>query len=318
MHIGLIGGAIADQVYDPIAEGARARGHRVSRYLDVPAVLADPAAPGMEIAFSIHCRFDEGLMAALPRLRAILSPVTGIDGIDERAARRRGLAIGTGQTPENYISMAEATILLILATLYDLPGRESLLRDAAPRLPPRGAHMLWRKTIGMIGFGKIAQAVAERLASWDVHIQATPARMRSDLPFGAVCVTLDELLSTSDVIVVAAALNDQTSRLLNAERLALIPPHAVLINIARGAILDEAALVGMAREKRIAAIALDAFTVEPLPLDSPLRALPNAILTPHMIGHTEELTISLVRNALDSIDRIAGGLPPNNLRVGDS
>jgi D-3-phosphoglycerate dehydrogenase len=312
--VGLLGPPFADSIYLPIAAQLEERGHRVMRYTDAEALRRDPIIAKMDVVLSIACPFNIDLMSSMPQLRAILSPVTGIDGIDEQAAASLGIPIGTGQTQENYISMAEAVIMLILACLYDLPGREAELRNSSGRKAVRETHMLWQKTVGLIGFGKIAQAIAERLTGWDVQVQATTSRAQAVMPFGVAWVSLEDLLRTSDVVVVAAALNAQTRNMLNAERLGLMKPSAVLVNAARGAILDESALATMIHEQRIAAVALDAFTVEPLPPDSPLRAVPNTILTPHAVGHTSELRVSLIKNAVDSVDRVSRGLAPNNVR----
>jgi phosphoglycerate dehydrogenase-like enzyme len=105
-------------------------------------------------------------------------------------------------------------------------------------------------------------------------------------------------------------LNSGSRGLLNAERLRLLKPGAVLVNTARGAIIDEAALVAVARERPDLLLALDTFTVEPLPADSPLRDIPNAILTPHMLGHTQESSDALPDAAVENAQRIlAGELP---------
>jgi phosphoglycerate dehydrogenase-like enzyme len=110
--------------------------------------------------------------------------------------------------------------------------------------------------------------------------------------------------------VVLASLNDSTRGLVNAEKLRLMKKTAILINVARGAIVDEAALAEALRSKSIAGAALDCFATEPLPADSSLRGLPNVILTPHMIGHTVEAHHSLEVATRDNLNRILSGRPP--------
>ena len=120
----------------------------------------------------------------------------------------------------------------------------------------------------------------------------------------------DELLRTSDVVCVLASLNAETERLLDAERLRLLKPGAVLVNTARGAIVDEAALVAIARERPDLRFALDTFVTEPLPSDSPLRDVANTILTPHMVGHTQESIAVVPGTTVENVRRIlAGDLP---------
>lgn len=313
LAVALLGPGFADVLYTPLAGALEAQGHDVSRHVEADALGHDPDSARAEVVFSLHRPFGREMLARLPRLRAVLSPVSGLDGIDVAGMTAAGIVIGSGQTPENYHSMAEAAIMLILACLYDLPGKQAVLRQQPPPAP-RQARMLMGKTVGMIGCGKIGQVIAQKLTAWQVNLQATVSRPDAKLPFGIACVGLDELLASSDVIVVVAALNDQTRNLLDEERFRRIKPGAIFVNVARGAIVDEQALCKAVTDGRVAAAALDAFSVEPLPVDSPLRSLPNTILTPHAIGHTAELDISLLANAVDSVARIARGLPPNNVR----
>jgi phosphoglycerate dehydrogenase-like enzyme len=117
-------------------------------------------------------------------------------------------------------------------------------------------------------------------------------------------------MRTSDVVVVLASLNPETRGLISAEKLRLMKQTAILVNTARGAIVDEAALADTLKSKAIAGAALDCFSVEPLPATSPLRGLPNAILTPHMIGHTVEAHHSLEVATRENLDLILSGRPP--------
>ena len=172
------------------------------------------------------------------------------------------------------------------------------------------ARMLRGKTIGMIGFGQIARAMAVRLSGWGVRILASSRRVHTEAPDDVTWVGIDELLRTSDVVCVLASLNAETSGLLDAARLRLLKPGAVLVNTARGAIIDEAALYEVAAERPDLRLALDTFTVEPLASDSPLRSLPNTILTPHMVGHTQESIAAVPATAVENVRRIlAGDLP---------
>jgi D-3-phosphoglycerate dehydrogenase len=125
---------------------------------------------------------------------------------------------------------------------------------------------------------------------------------------------LDDLLRDSDVVCVLLSLNAGTRGLLDAARLRQLKPAAVLINTARGGIIDETALVELARERPAMRIALDTFATEPLPADSPLRELTNTILTPHMLGHTVESHAVLPGVAVDAIAKILSGEPPLYVR----
>jgi phosphoglycerate dehydrogenase-like enzyme len=249
-------------------------------------------------------------MAASPYLRGVVSPVTGIEWIDVSAATDLCIVVANGQTPANTESLAEAAILLTLAALYDLRGSEAVLRQNLVRPAQVTARMLGKKTIGMIGFGQIARAMVARLAGWDVHILAYARRVHTDAPPNVTWVGLDRLLTESDVVCVLASLNTETEGLLNAERLGLLKQGAVLVNTARGAIIDETALYEFALQRPDIHLALDTFEKEPLPQDSPLRALPNAILTPHMVGHTQDSLAAIPTTAVENVRRILAGEPP--------
>jgi phosphoglycerate dehydrogenase-like enzyme len=298
-------------LFVPILETLRELGHDVVFHEDTEAFQAAGGKLGdadlLLAASSFAC--TRVLMASAERLRGIVSPTTGIEGFDLPAATELGILIANGQTRENVDSMAEATILLILAALYDLHGAEAVLRDNRPRPKQPNARMLGGKVVGMIGFGRIARAVAARLAAWDVSIQAYTRGPTASV--GAIrFVGVDELLGTSDVVCVLATLNSETAGLLNAERLHLLKWNAVLINTARGGIIDEVALYELATQRPDLRLGLDTFATEPLPPDSPLRQLPNAILTPHMLGHTHEAHVSLPETAIENLRLLLAGQIP--------
>ena len=201
--------------------------------------------------------------------------------------------------------MAEATVMLILASLYEFDKAITYMDDPSSRPGYPRARMLRGRTVGIIGLGKIGMAVAERLQPFACDVQAY-VRTPRDLGQGIRPVGLDDLLRTSDVVVVATELNEHTRGLLGADKLALMKPNAVFVNIARGAISNDAALATLAKERTGMRLALDVFDPEPLDLASPLRALPNAILTPHMVGHTcdtfDRMPLVLLENILDVLD----------------
>ena len=298
-------------LFVPIVETLRELGHDVVFYEDPAAFEAAGGrlgdADALVAASSFTC--SRALMESTDHLRGIVSPTTGIEGFDLAAATELGILVANGQTRENVESMAEATILLMLAALYDLRGAEAVLRENRPRPAQTNARMLGGKIVGMIGFGRIARAIAARLAAWDVSIQAYTRRPPASL--GAVhFVGLEEVLRTSDVVCLLATLNSETESLMNADRLRLLKWGAVLINTARGGIIDEPALCELATQRPDLRLALDTFTTEPLPPDSPLRALPNAILTPHMLGHTREAHAGLPDTAVENVRRLLAGQVP--------
>jgi phosphoglycerate dehydrogenase-like enzyme len=312
-----VGPAALDFIFDPIVAGLRQRAYEVVHYIDYSQFERDCAAvledAGVLVAVSnFPCTRE--LMARAPRLRALVSPFIGTEGFDEAAATALGIIVANGQVPENFLSMAESTILLILASLYSLHWWEQQLRDNLPHPPRVPGRMLNGRTVGMIGCGHIARAIAHRLHAWEVRLQTYVPRLRLPLPGGVTCVELDQLLQTSDVVCVLASLNAETHGMLDLKRLRLMKPDAVLINTARGGIIDEQALVQIARERPQMRIALDTFAHEPLPVESPLRALPNSILTPHAIGHTQESLAALTPAAIENVSRVLHGELPLYVR----
>jgi phosphoglycerate dehydrogenase-like enzyme len=253
-------------------------------------------------------------LLSMPALRGVLSFVTGTEGYDEPAATDLGIVVANGQIPENFHSMAEATIMLMLAAFYDLRGAERALRSTAGGSAEFRASMLMGKSVGIIGFGKIANAVLDRLGGWGIDLQVYAPRLRSPLPLGVRRVELEDLLRSSDAVLLLANLNPDSWHLLNGERLRMIKPGAVLVNTARGGLIDEAELCRVAGEGRFKALALDTFEVEPLPQESPLRELPNAILTGHNVGHTAETRHALIEVAVANLARLRKGLLPTNIR----
>jgi phosphoglycerate dehydrogenase-like enzyme len=237
-----------------------------------------------------------------------VSPWTGTEGFDETAATELGIVVANGQAEENTFSMAEASVMLMLACLYSLHETEEVLRKNKVRPPYPIAHMLRGRRVGLVGFGSIGRQVARLLEPWRVEIVAYNRSAITDANVRAV--DLPTLLSTSDIISLHIGLSPATYHLLNAENLKLVRPGAILVNTSRGGVIDEMALYEQVRDGRFAKIALDVYEQEPLSALSPLRALPNTILTPHMAGHTQEARVALVALATQNIVQILEGEPP--------
>ena len=299
--------------FDELTSKLRTLGQDVVRYPNNSALLKDQAAwQSIDVLLCIgNYPCNREFMAASPRLRAVLSAVIGTEGFDIAAATERVIVVGNGRTFENYHGMAESTVLMMLAALYDINGTQDVLRRNLPLPSIRKARMLYGRTVGFIGFGRIAQEIAVLIERWGANLQFYDVvPMAEPYPSGARRVDLETLLRTSDIVSIHAVLNPETHHLLNAERLRLMKPDAILVNTARGAIIDEATLCEVLQEGRLAGVALDTFEVEPLPPDSPLRDFPNAVLTPHMVGHTIEAEASLADAAYENVTRVLSGKPP--------
>lgn len=255
-------------------------------------------------------RVTRQMMERAPKLRALVTVATGTDNIDVSAASDLGIVVAHGPTRENVESMAEATVMLVLALLYDLHGAQRSLLGGGGRREPR---MLKGRTLGLLGFGRIAAAVAARLSNWDVRIIGTGR----GTCVGVEQVSLDTLIAESDVLSIHLPLTETTRNLLDRSRLEQMKPGAYLVNTARGGIVDELALQDLVETGRIGAIALDVFETEPLPKTSGLRKLESSILTPHNIGHTRESLQSVPSAAVTNIARVLQNNEPLYVRNPD-
>jgi len=240
-------------------------------------------------------------MDAMPALRAIVSPLLGYDWIDVDEATRRGIPVVNAEIPESRQSMAEATIMLVLALLYRLRDTEAQLRFGAERVQHR--KMLKGRTLGIVGYGGISREIIRRLEPWQpkllVHTQAVPSG-RETVEF----VSLEHLLHVSDIVLLMTGLNERNRHLLDRSLLQSMKPGVLLVNTARGGLIDEGALVEALESGHVGAAALDVFEVEPLPEDHPLRRLPNVILTPHAVGHTDEALEAIPRMAAANVEQL--------------
>ena len=303
---------IVAKFFDQIQAGLEQQGLPVTRLHSLKE-FTDPGTPFETADLLVvagNLPIDAAVLARCKSARAILVPTTGVEGIDVEAASDLDIIVGNGQFPENFESMAEAAVMLMLVSTYDLHSSEHLLRTNGARPADPFARMLKRKTIGLIGLGQIARAVVKRLQPWDVDIIASVRRVPADVPETVKIVPLEDLLAQSDITVVLATLNDQTRGLLNYEKLKTTKPDSILICVARGGIIVEPDLARLVLEGHFAKVALDVFAQEPLPADSPLRALPRTIATPHMVGHTRESFALFPKVCLESIRDVLSGRPP--------
>lgn len=315
-RISIVASPDASRVARAVQAELGERGHDCVLYPSSAALAGDAAAiAASDVILAMPGqRVTAGMVAQASRLRALISLVTGTEQFDDAAATKRGVIVVSSQVPENYVSMAESTVLMMLAALYEFERSQRLLRENANGPIERRARMLQGKTVGLVGFGQISRSVAERLAPWGVTLLTSIRQARDDIPGNVRVVALDELLAQSDVVALLTNLDDTTRGLLDERRLRLMKDNVVFVNTARGPIVDEKALIRIARERPRMRLALDVFAVEPLPADSALRDLPEAILTPHMVGHTVETTQASLRMVLHNVERVLAGTLPVNVR----
>jgi phosphoglycerate dehydrogenase-like enzyme len=260
-------------------------------------------------------RLTRTVLAAGEKLRVVTSPVIGAEHIDVEACTDLGIVVGYGATPENYLGVAEAIVMLIAALRKQLPQKTDAVRGGGWRVGYPG-RMVRGCTVGLIGLGNIGRATARRLAGWDCTILATDPYVSpaAAAEIGATLVDLDTLLRESDVVSVMVPLTDETRHLIGARELSLMKPDAYLINTARGGCVDEAALHDAVERGRIAGAAIDAWEDERPDGSSPLRRHPKVIGTAHNVGHSEEACDSLPVAAVENTLRGLRGEEPLYVR----
>ena len=234
-------------------------------------------------------RVTADLLTRGPNLRVIARAGTGVDNIDVHAATRRGIAV-MNAPGANTVSAAEHAMGLLLAQARHIPwAAEAMRRGEWDRKRFEGTE-LRGKTIGIVGLGRIGGHVAQLARAFGMHVVGHDPYLSPEraAELQLKLLPLDQLLAQADVVTLHVAHTEQTHHLINAKRLKLMKPTAVLVNTARGELVDEAALADAVRDKRIGGAAIDVFAVEPLPADAPLRKLERVILTPHLAASTAE------------------------------
>jgi D-3-phosphoglycerate dehydrogenase len=197
-------------------------------------------------------------------------------------------------------AVAEHTIALMMACCRDLAAMDRNIR-AGTWQPQEGVQVLG-KTLGVIGYGGIGAEVARIAKGMGMEVMAWNRSAQPDA--GVPMVALDDLLQRSDVISLNLALNDETRGFLDVERIPRLKPGVILVNTARGALVDEAALIGALRSGHIRHAGLDVFHNEPLKADHPLAKLPNVTLSAHAAFRTLEASMTLLRRAIDIVKRV--------------
>jgi D-3-phosphoglycerate dehydrogenase len=229
------------------------------------------------------------LLALAPNLKYVVRAGEGTDNIDKKACAERGVKVAN--TPgANNNSAAEHTIALMFTLLRKTAWAHQSMTKGEWNKAAFEGNELWKKTIGIIGFGRIGQIIATRLSGFEPSVlYYDPLVKDGKFPSYVTKVEdLDTIFKKSDIITVHVPLVEATKNLITAKQLQMMKPSAILLNVARGKIINEEDLTKVLTEKRIRGAALDVFSTEPLPADSKLRSLANMVLTPHLGASTEE------------------------------
>ena len=268
-----------------------------------------PAIQGYQAIVSSAEPYTRALIESLPDLRVIARTGVGFDAIDLEACDDCGIAVTT--TPGvNHDSVAEHTIALLFALARGIVDHHDRVRSKTWKRITR--PRVQGRTLGIIGLGRIGRAVAWRAAGLGMKLVVFEPDPNIEFveQWNVELAELDELLARSDYVSLHLPLSPETHQLINKTSIAMMKPGAVLINTARGALVDETALYEALKSGHLRGAALDVFRVEPLSLDSPLQTLDNVVFTGHIAGLDDESHDDMFRMAAETVvDLHSGGWP---------
>lgn len=261
------------------------------------------ALQGCEAVVASMDPFNARVFAACPQLKIVSRCGVGIDSVDLAAATQAGVVV-TNTPGAMTEAVADYTFGLMLAAARRIPQGDALMRNGGWGEYP--GVLVYGKTLGLVGLGQIGRSVARRATGFDMRVLVhdPPLAAQRDRPGDLAnieFVNLDDLLAKSDFVSIHAPAIPETRGLFNAARFARMKPTAYLINTARGALVDEAALVEALEQGQIAGAAIDVYTQEPLPPDHPLRRAPRCLLTPHNAFNAIECVAAMTGQSAENI-----------------
>lgn len=271
-----------------------------------------------EIVLTNKVVISREVIAQLPLLKYIGVLATGYNVVDIQAAHERGIIVTNvpAYSTESVAQMVFAHLLNVTNrtdhyATENRSGRWTKNKDFCYWDYP---HMeLAGKTFGIVGLGHIGRRVAEIALAFGMKVKALTSKSADALPAGIGKATIEELLSTSDVISLHCPLTDTTRHLINSETLRLIKPSAILINTGRGPLVDDQAVASALAEGQLAAFCADVLTEEPPKADNPLLAQPNAFFTPHIAWASKEARIRLLQVVTCNVKAFLNGKPQNSI-----
>jgi D-3-phosphoglycerate dehydrogenase len=260
---------------------------------------------------------DAEVLAAAPKLKIVARAGVGLDNVDVDAATARGVLVVNAPT-SNIHSAAEHALALLLAAARQIPAADATLRDHTWKRSSFSGTEIFGKTVGVVGLGRIGQLVAQRLAAFGAHVAAYDPYVSAAraAQLGIELLTLDELLARADFISVHLPKTKETAGLINKEALAKTKPGVIIVNAARGGLIDEEALAEAVISGHVRGAGLDVFSTEPC-TDSPLFELPQVVVTPHLGASTEEAQDRAGTDVAASVKlALAGEFVPDAVNVG--
>ncbi len=260
---------------------------------------------------------DAEVLNAAPKLKIVARAGVGLDNVDVETATERGVLVVNAPT-SNIHSAAEHALALLLSAARQIPAADASLREHAWKRSSFSGTEIFGKTVGVVGLGRIGQLVAQRLAAFETHVVAYDPYVSSAraAQLGIELLSLDELLARADFISVHLPKTPETAGLIDKEALAKTKPGVVIVNAARGGLVDEAALAEAVTSGQVRAAGIDVFSTEPC-TDSPLFDLPQVVVTPHLGASTVEAQDRAGTDVAASVKlALAGEFVPDAVNVG--
>ena len=301
---------VAEQLADAGLELLRAAGHEVEVRTGLsPAVLRAAIVGAQALVIRSATQVDADLLAAGDSLAVVGRAGVGLDNVDVSAATERGVLVCNAPT-SNVVSAAEMTVALMLALARHVPQAHQALADGRWERSRWAGMELHGKTAGILGLGRVGRLVAQRIAAFEVAPIAYDPYVSAEAAqsVGVELVSFDELLQRSDIITLHMPRTPETAGLLGTENLAKCRPHALIVNTARGGILDEAAAAAALDAGSLSGIALDVFETEPM-TDSPLFGRPDVVATPHLGASTAEAQTRASTQIAEQVNLALAGHP---------
>ena len=285
-------------------------GHHCESEAELKAAVNDADAVITQFA-----RLSAPVVAAMTRARAIVRYGIGVDNVDLDAARQHGIPVAN--IPDYCIDeVADHTLSFILAMTRQVVTHTADLRAGHWRLavPVSGMKVLRDQTVGLVGFGRIGREVAARLLAFKCRVLVyDPMVLEAEIQrLGAISVPLTQLLAESDIVSLHCPSTPATRHIIGPAALAAMKPSALLVNVARGDLVDTHALLDALQSGHLGAAALDVFDPEPLPLAHALRTLPNVVIAPHIASVSVTAVQALRQGAIArAVAAVRGQLPDN-------
>lgn len=305
---------IPDELLSAYVSPLRASGHRFATYgrtTDL-AALRDEIRDADAILLANMPLPGEALRAC-GHLQFVDIAFTGVDHVDVAAARALG-AVVSNASGYSTTAVSELAVEMMLSLLRHVPQVEARCRAGGDKTGLVGRE-LRGKTVGVVGLGKIGRATAKLCQAFGCRVIGESPSHQSGEVDGVTCMPLDDLLGQADIVSLHCPLNAATRGLMNAERLALMKPGALLLNLARGPVVNTDALAQALREGRLGGAGIDVFDAEPpLPADHPLLHTPNTLVTPHVAFASQESMALRARIVFDNLQAFLAGAPVNVVR----